>query len=130
MDVCDRKRSRCGVISDYSPTAAASAQREAKTKAKTRAKDSASISQRAAQMVNGVATEDEKDKICPRCDREFYAFRTASGQIMRCRGWDLAGKPCTLIRMCRNRAVNFKERNTNRTGDGGLATGSGGPYAG
>ena len=35
-------------------------------KAKTRAKDSASISQRAAQIVNGVSTEDEKDKICPR----------------------------------------------------------------
>ena len=76
----------------------------------TKAKDGASISQRAAQIVNGVSTEDEQNKICPRCDRELHAFRTASGQLMSCRGWDLAGKPCTLIKMCGNRAVNFKGR--------------------
>ena len=63
--------------------------REAKTKAKAKAKDGATISQRAAQIVNGVSAEEERDNVCPRCDRELYAFRTASGKIMRCRGWDL-----------------------------------------
>ena len=130
MNVCDRERGGCGAVLDFSPTAVACAQREAKTKEKAKAKDSATISQRAAQIIIGVSDEKERDNVCPRCDRELYAFRTASGPIMRCRGWDLVGTPCTLIQVCQEEAVNFREKNTNRTGDGGLATGSRGPHAG
>ena len=43
---------------------------------------------------------------------------------------DLVGTPCTLIKVSQDEAVNFREKNTNRTEDGGLATGSGGPCAG
>ena len=38
--------------------------------------------------------------------------------------------PCTLIKGCQDEAVNFKDKNTNRTEDVDLATGSGGPCAG
>ena len=35
--------------------------------------------------------------------------------------------PCTLIKACQDEAVNSKDKHTNRTEDGNLATGSGGP---
>ena len=129
MDVCDRKRGGCGAILNYSPTAMACAQRNAKIKEKAKKKDSVNISQRAALIASGALDEKERDNVCPRCNRELYAFRTAAGPIMRCRGWDLTGTPCTLIKACQDEAVNFRDRNTNRTEDGDLATGSGGPCA-
>ena len=73
---------------------------------------------------------DERDNVCPRCNRELYAFRTPTGPIFRCRGWDLIGTPCTLIKACQDEAVKFKDKNTNRTEDGDWAIGSGGPCAG
>ena len=88
MDICDRKRGKCGAIIDYSPTAVACAHREAKTKENAKTKDSATISQRAAQIINGVSAEEQRDNVCPRCDRELYAFRTTSGLIKRCPRWD------------------------------------------
>ena len=33
---------------------------------------------------------------------------------MRCRGWDLTGTPCTLVKACQDEAVNFKDKKTNR----------------
>ena len=89
MDICDRKRGKCGAIIDYSPAAVACAHREAKTKENAKTKDSATISQRAAQIINGVSAEEQRDNVCPRCDRELYAFRTTSGLIMRCPRWDV-----------------------------------------
>ena len=68
---------------------------------------------------------------CPRCNRELYIFSTASELIMRCRGWDLAGTPCTLIRASQGSAVNPGwSRSNGHTGGGGSATASGGPRAG
>ena len=58
------------------------------------------IGQRAAQIVEGAKTKKREDISCPRCDRELYVFNTASGPILRCRGWTLAGTPCTLIKTC------------------------------
>ena len=108
----------------------ACAQRNTKTKAKAKKKDSANINQRAAHIASGALDEKEWDNVCPRCDRELYMFQTTTGQIIRCRGWDLTGTPCTLIKACQDEAVNFKDKNINRTKDGNLATGSSGPYAG
>ena len=99
-------------------------QREAKKK------DSVNTSQRAALIASGAWDEKERDNVCPRCNRALYAFRSAAGPIMRCRGWDLTGTPCTMIKACQDEAVNFIDRNTNRREDGDLATGSGGPHAG
>ena len=107
----------------------ACAQRNAKTKEKAKKKDSVNINQRAALIASGALDEKEWDNVCPRCNRELYAFRTAAGPIIRSRGWGLTGAPCTLIKACQNEAVNFKNMNTNRTEDGNL-TGSGGPCAG
>ena len=65
---------------------------------------------------------------CPRCDRELHLFNTASGPILRCRGWSLAGTPCTLIKACHDGAVvTGGLQSTNRTGGGSSASGSGGP---
>ena len=61
-------------------------------------------------MAIGALDEKERDNVCPRCDRELYVFRTAAGQILRCRGWDLTGTPCTLIKACPDEAVNFKDK--------------------
>ena len=86
------------------------------------------ISQRAAQIVEGAHTKEKEDVACPRCDRELYVFNTASGPILRCRGWTLAGKPCTLIKACHNEVmVPGGLQNTNRTGGGNSASGSDGP---
>ena len=108
----------------------ACAQRNTKTKAKAKKKDSANINQRAAHIASGDLDEKEWDNVCPRCDRALYVFQTTTGQTIRCRGWDLTGMPCTLIKACQDEAVNFKVKNINRTKDGNLATGSGGPYPG
>ena len=113
MDVCDRKRGGCGAIMNYVHSAASIAHKEAKSRMKGKKKEVTTISQRAA---------------CPRCDRELYVFNTASGPILRCRGWTLAGTPCTLIKACHNGViVPGGLQNTNRTGGGNSASGSGGP---
>ena len=52
--------------------------------------DITTISQRATRIVEGASTEEDEDIACPRCDRELYVFHTASGPILRCRGWTLA----------------------------------------
>ena len=82
---------------NYCPAGAASVHREAKVKAKEKGKVGATISQRAALIVTG-SVEEGKDNASPRCNRELYIFKIASGPIVRCRRWDLAGAPCTLIR--------------------------------
>ena len=120
MDVCDKKCGGCGAIIDYSPQLRR-VHREKQRPRRKQERRTAPLSVR--ELLRAFSTEEEKDNVCPRCDREFYVFRTVSGQIMRCRRWDLAGTPCTLIKMCRDRAVNPGDKNTNRTGDGGLATG-------
>ena len=58
---------------------------------------------------------------------ELHFFNTASGPILRCRGWSLAGTPCTLIKACRGSVVPGGLRSTNRTGGGNSASGPGGP---
>ena len=86
------------------------------------------ISQRAAQIVEGAQTKEKEDVACPRCDRELYVFNTASGPILRCRGWTLVRTPCTLIKACHNGAiVPGGLQNINRTGGGSSTSGSGGP---
>ena len=86
------------------------------------------ISQRAAQIVEGAHTKEKEDFLCPRCDRELYVFNTTSGPILRCRGWTLAGAPCTLIKACQNGVIiPGGLQNTNRTEGGNSASGSGGP---
>ena len=57
-------------------------------------------------------------RVRPRAVRVQNRFRTDPALLR----WDLAGKPCTRIKMCRVKAVNFKEKNTNPTGDRGLET--------
>ena len=85
------------------------------------------ISQRAAQIVEGAHTKEKEDVVCPRCDRELYVFNTTSGPILRCRGWTLAGAPCTLIKACQNGVIiPGGLQNTNRTEGGNSASGSGG----
>ena len=79
MDICDRKRGNCGAIIDYSPTAVACAHREAKTKENAKTKDSATISQRAAQIINGVSAEEQRQrlsKVRPRALCAQNRFRT------------------------------------------------------
>ena len=100
-----------------------------KIKEKAKKKDSVNIIQRAALIASGALDEKKRDNVCPRCNRELYVFRTAAGPIVRCRGWDLTGTPCTVIKTCQDEAVNFKDKHTNRTEDGDLATGSGDPCA-
>ena len=97
---------------------------------KGKKKEVTTISQRAAQIVEGAHTKEKEDVACPRCDRELYVFNTASGPILRCRGWTLAGTPCTLIKACHNGViVPGGLQNTNRTEGGNSASGSGGPGA-
>ena len=72
----------------------------------------------------GCSHQGEEDVACPRCDRELYVFNTASGPILRCRGWTLAGAPCTLIKACHNAVVILGGlQNTNRTGGEVVADG-------
>ena len=79
-------------------------------------------------VVEGAHTKEKEDVACPRCDRELYVFDTASGPILRCRGWTLAGTLCTLIKACHNGVIiPGGLQNTNRTGGGNSASGSGGP---
>ena len=128
MDVCDKKRGRCGAIMNYFLSAVAIAHKKAKGKTKGRKKEMTTISQRAAQIVEGACTKESKDVACPRCDPELHIFNAASGPILRCRGWNLAGTPCTLIKACHDGAVvPGRLRSTNRTGGGNSASGSGGP---
>ena len=57
----------------------------------------------------------------------FMYFNTTSGPILRCRGWTLAGAPCTLIKACQNGVIiPGGMQNTNRTEGGNSASGSGG----
>ena len=111
--MCATKRGGCGAIMNYVHTAASIAHK---------------ISQRAAQIVEGAHTKEKEDVACPRCDRELYVFNTASGPILRCRGWTLAGTPCTLIKACHKGVIiPGGLQNTNRTEGGNSASGSGGP---
>ena len=80
---------------NYVHSAASIAHKEAKARMKGKKKVT-TISQRAAQIVEGAHTKEKEDVACPRCDRELYVFNTTSGPILRCRGWTLAGTPCTL----------------------------------
>ena len=90
-------------------------------------KEVTTISQRAAQIVEGAHTKEKEDVACPRCDRELYVFNTASGPILRCPGWTLSGTPCTLIKACQNGVIiPGGLQNTNRTGGGNSASRSGG----
>ena len=77
---------------------------------KAKAKDSVNISQKAAQIINGVSHGKERDNVCPRCDHELFAFRTAAGLILRCRGWDIVGIPCTLIKVSRRGRQFHREK--------------------
>ena len=127
MDVCDRKRGGCGAIMNYVHSAASIAHKEAKARMKGKMKEVTTISQRAAQIVEGTHTKEQEDVVCPRCDRELYVFNTTSGPILRCCGWTLAGTPCTLIKACQNGVIiPGGLQNTNRTEGGNLASGSGG----
>ena len=105
MDVCDRKRGGCGAIMNYVHSAASIAHKEAKARMKGKKKEVTTISQRAAQIVEGAHTKEKEDVARPRCERELYVFNTASGPILRCRGWTLAGTPCTLIKACHNGVI-------------------------
>ena len=128
MYVCDRKSGGCGAIMNYVHSAASIAHKEAKARMKGKKKEVTTISQRAAQIVEGTHTKEQEDVVCPGCDRELYVFNTASGPILRCRGWTLAGTPCTLIKACHNGVIiPGGLQNTNRIGGGSSASGSGGP---
>ena len=99
LEVCGKKRGGCGAIFDSSPTVGSS---------------------------KGFQPKRRRTTACPRCNRERYIFSTASGPIMCCRGGDLAGTPCTLIRECQGRAViPGGSRRTGHTRGGGSATCSG-----
>ena len=122
MDVCDRKRGGCGAIMNYVHSAASIAHKEAKARMKGKKKEVTTISQRAAQIVEGTHTKEQEDVVYPRCDRELYVFNTTSGPILRCRGWTLAGTPCTLIKACQNGVIiPGGLQNTNRTEGGKLS---------
>ena len=128
MDVCDRKRGGCGAIMNYFHSAASIAHKEAKAKTEGKKKEITTISLRAAQIVDGAYTKESEDVAGPRCDREIHVFNTASGPILRCRRWSLAGTPCTLIKARHDGAVvpgGFMS--TNRTGGGSSPSGSGDP---
>ena len=105
-------------------TVAAIAHKEAKAKTRGRRKDISTISQRATRIVEGASAKEDEDIACPRCDRELHVFNTASRPIVRCRGWNLAGTPCTLIKACQDGAVvPGGSRSTNRTGSGDSTNG-------
>ena len=133
IETCDKKRGGCGAILDYTPTAAATASREAKAKAKAKAKAASStIDQRAAQVIEG--SPSEKD-LCPRCGRGFFTAPVANGQIQRCLGWKLAGRPCLFIKaMPGERIIPGLTRGpamtTSPSAPGNLATGFGGAASG
>ena len=87
---------------NYVHSAASIAHKEAKARMKGKNKEVTTISQRAAQIVEGAHTKEKEDVVCPRCDRELDVFNTTSGPILRCCGWTLAGAPCTLIKACQS----------------------------
>ena len=74
MDVCDKKRGRCGAITNYSHSAASIAHKEAKAKTKGKKKEITTISQRAAQIVEGAFSKESEDVAC---DRERHVFNNA-----------------------------------------------------
>ena len=112
---------------NYVHSAASIAHKEAKASTKGKKKEVTTISQRAAQIIEGTHTKEQEDVVCPRCDRELYVFNRTSGPILRCRGWTLAGTPCTLIKACQNGVIiPGGLQNTNRTEGGNSASGSGG----
>ena len=127
---CDKKRGRCGAMMNYVHSAASIApQRSKRQNEKKGRKRVTTISQRAAQIVEGAHTKEKEDVACPRCDRELYVFNTASGPILRCRGWTLAGTAMYADQKACHYGVIIPGGmlNTNRTGDGNSASGSGGP---
>ena len=71
MGVCDRKRGGCGAIMNYVHSAASIVHKEAKARMKGKKKEVTTISQRAAQIVEGTHTQGKEDVVCPRCDREL-----------------------------------------------------------
>ena len=127
MDVCDRKRGGCGAIMNYVHSAASIAHKEAKARMKGKKKEVTTISQRAAQIVEGAHTKEKEDVACPRCDHELclqHRFGTDS----------------TLSWMDSRRNTVYADQsmpqwshnpggvqNTNRTEGGNSASGSGGP---
>ena len=76
MDVCDRKRGGCGAIMNYVHSAASIAHKEAKARMKGKKKEVTTISQRAAQIVEGTHTKEQEDVVCPRCGTANFTFST------------------------------------------------------
>ena len=108
LGVCVRQetRGRCGAIMNYFHSAASIAHKEAKAKTRGKKKEITTISQESRTDCRGCLHQGEsEDVVCSRCDRELHVFNTASGSILRCRGWSLAGSPCTLIKACHDGAV-------------------------
>ena len=128
MNVCDKKRAGCGAIMNYFHSAAAIVHKEGKAKTRGWRKSITTISQRAARIVEGASTQEDDGIACPKCDRELHVFNNARGPIMRCRGWSLAGTPCTLVKACQDGAVvpGGLEYQPYRKG-GSSASGSDGP---
>ena len=129
IDVCDKKRGRCGAIMSYCPLSCID--RSQRGKGQDERKEER-VSPRSAKEPHRLSivpeTKESEDVACPRCGRELHVFNTASEPILRCRGWSLAGTPCTLIKSCHEGAVvRGGLRSTNRTGGGRSASGSGGP---
>ena len=52
-----------------------------------------------------IKTSSQRATRIVRCDRELHVFNSASGPIFRCREWNLAGTPCTLIKAGQEEAV-------------------------
>ena len=68
----------------YFHSAASIFHQEAKARMKGKKKEVTTISQKAAQIVEGAYTKEREreDVACPRCDRELHVFNTASGPIL------------------------------------------------
>ena len=65
MNVCDRKRGGCGAIMNYCHSAASIAHKEAKARMKGKKKEVTTISQRAAQIVEGCQHKGERRRRMP-----------------------------------------------------------------
>ena len=69
----------CGAIMNYVHSAASIANKEAKARMKGKKKEVTTISQRAAQIVEGAHTKEKEDFACPRCDRELLCLQHRFG---------------------------------------------------